>query len=145
MAKPVSLKRLEHLIKGYDIIFISVSAPTYEFDKKIAKLIRKDNKKAILCAIGVLATALPETVLKHFDVVILDGNDGPNNIRFSNHNNFVDIVYILDNIKLSPNVKIFLTHISHESGLTHNQLSVAVKQFSGYPIEIAKDGMSLEI
>ncbi|MBN2368724.1 radical SAM protein [Candidatus Woesearchaeota archaeon] len=72
MARPVSGKRLNNILeKRFEIAFISVSAPTYRFDKKMAGLIRSKNKDCLICAIGVLPTALPKLILEDFDVAVI--------------------------------------------------------------------------
>jgi len=44
MAQPVSLNKFKKIIsRKYKFIFVSVSAPTWEFDKKVAEIIKKEN------------------------------------------------------------------------------------------------------
>ncbi len=72
MADLVSYKDLISILsKKYDVVFINVSAQTFKFDKKTAEIIRDNNKSCLICALGVLATALPKKVLtENFDVCI---------------------------------------------------------------------------
>lgn len=72
MADPIPKKELENInYNDYDIAFVSISAPTFEFDKKVGQLIKEKNKGILLCALGVMAKAIPNKVLESFDVSIL--------------------------------------------------------------------------
>jgi radical SAM superfamily enzyme YgiQ (UPF0313 family) len=55
----------------YDLAFLNISAPTYEHDKRFCNILKKNNPGCIVCAIGVLATSLPNVVLEDFDFCIL--------------------------------------------------------------------------
>ncbi len=73
MAEPISINGLISLVKKYDIIVMSISSPTFEFDKKTAEIIKQHNKSSILVSFGVISTALPELVLKsNFDIAIIN-------------------------------------------------------------------------
>ena len=71
MALPVSLKKFREIVKDYDLFIVSVSTPTFDFDKKVATIIKNENPKAKLVALGVISKALPEKVLEFYDISIL--------------------------------------------------------------------------
>ncbi len=64
MTSPATIQGMkEYFSKNFDLAIVNTTTPTFEFDKKTARIIKDVSPKTRLCAIGTLVTALPEEAL----------------------------------------------------------------------------------
>ncbi len=68
MTNPANIQSMkEYFSKNFDLAIVNTTTPTFEFDKKTAKIIKETNPGTKICGIGTLVSALPEEALADGD------------------------------------------------------------------------------